>query len=390
MKHRKAWHLVVALVAALLMLPAGCGEEQEPARENNPPALLLSRWQELMKVIPANNSTLKAAYFQDISYLEQKIEQYPQTSLNYTMALYSIRSMSLFGQSLRYYNDEDWKRILGFVIDDVDQTASAPYSPPVDYYEAVNGRFNRKDIDNAVKTDPSSALLEVVSYAGHEFYSWGADHEITLSMRSNVRPLGRAMRLANIDDFIFWTATTQNMKEMIDSYEDNIESLSDVADYQLVTQGLSELDTVTAFLSKEAHSYRKIKEDFEKRGGNETARYQEFMAELDRPVRLKPFQALSTGYGIDGKGDYLAIVLLNPNEGVAQENAALLERRLGEAKIVWSNAGRPWTEVVESMEIESKGRLTLAKLYGKVWVSWDDFEVEMRGGLPYEPLLVHE
>ena len=90
--------------------------------------------------------------------------------------------------------------------------------------------------------------------------------------------------------------------------------------------------------------------------------------------------------GIDEKGYFLAIVLLNPGEEVARENAALLERRLGQAKSVASM--QEWSALIESMEIESKGRLTIAKLYGEVCQSWASFDVQ--GMWPYEPLLLHE
>ena len=95
------------------------------------------------------------------------------------------------------------------------------------FYEALRGRFNQDDVDNAARTGPMNEMLEVVPYQGHQFYSWSGDNDINMSMRSNVRPLGRGHRLALVDDFIFWVRWTDGMKEMIDSYTDNIESLAD-------------------------------------------------------------------------------------------------------------------------------------------------------------------
>ena len=198
------------------------------------------------------------------------------------------------------------------------------------------------------------------------------------------------MRLALVDDFIFWVGLTDSMKEMIDSYEDNIESLADIEGYRLLAQGLIELDTVTAFFSSENQSYRQIKEEFEQHGGGDIASYQEFVAELESEVKLKPYLALATGVGIDEKGYYLAIVLLNPSDEVAQENTTLLEQRIGQAETTaWGSAGgRRWADIIQGMDIESRGRLTLARLYGQACTYWDDFVV--RGELPYEPLLIHE
>ena len=98
------------------------------------------------------------------------------------------------------------------------------------FYEALRGRFNQDDVDNAARTGPMNEMLEVVPYQGHQFYSWGEDFGINLSMRSNVRPLGRGHRLALLDDFILWIKWTDGIKEIIDSYEGISESLADTAD----------------------------------------------------------------------------------------------------------------------------------------------------------------
>jgi hypothetical protein len=116
-------------------------------------------------------------------------------------------------------------------------------------------------------------------------------------------------------------------------------------------------------------------------------RRQTLVEEIQRPLLLKPYQALATGAGIDEKGYYLALVLLNPSEEVAQENAAILEQRVGEAKSV--QGMREWSELIESMEIRSKEQLTLARLYGEVCMYWSYFNVMGMLG-PYEPLLLHE
>jgi len=374
---------MLVLLAVSLILPSGCkNKETEDTGISVPES---NRWLELLRVLPANENTLKAAYLQDIAYLAEKTEQYPQTVVEYTLT----RNLpSLFGQSPRAYSDAEWKETLGFVQGDVDQTVHACYFLPVDYYEAVRGRFRREDIDNAVKTGPLNEILEVVSYTGHEFYSWGTDRDISFSRRSNVRPLGRGMRLALVDDFIFWVGLTDSMKEMIDSYEDNIESLADIEDYRLLAGALEELDTMTAFFSSEPQSISHIKEVYREfiEQSDPSDASQRFAEEVKAPVLLKPFRAFATGAGIDEKGYYMVIVLLNSNEKVAQANATLLKKRINQAEVVWR--GQKWSDFIESVDIDSRGRLTLASLYGQVCVYWSSFEIQ--GGLPYEPLLMHE
>jgi len=372
------------LLATTLFSQSGCEKEPEiPVSESN-------RWLQLLNVLPENEITLKAAFLQDNAYLDEKKQQYPQITAEYAI----IRDHPLlFGNSPRAYSDEEWKETLGFVQADVDQRIYAG-ELPLDYYEAVRGRFNRDDVDNAARTGPMNEMLEVIPYQGQEFYSWGGDNDVNFQYRSNVRPLGRGHRLALIDDFIFWVRWTDGMKEMVDSYEDKIESLADNEDYKLLAGALEELDTVTAFFSAESQSVSYITEIYqqiiEEPGDNE--RRQLFVEEIKREVRLKPYQAFATGAGIDEKGYYLATVLLNPNEEVAQENATLLEQRINQSKIAmaWhSQSGDKWSDLIESMEIESKGRLTLAKLYGAVVECWVNFNVMGMIG-PYEPLLIHE
>ena len=111
------------------------------------------------------------------------------------------------------------------------------------------------------------------------------------------------------------------------------------------------------------------------------------LEEIEREPRLKPYQALATGAGYDENGFYLAIVLLNPSDEVARENVALLEQRISEARqTLGEHRGQQWLDVIEGMEIESKGRLTLARIYGEICVIWDLFNIYE----VWNPLLLHE
>ncbi len=373
--------LIIIAVLALFVVSAiapqtGCTREAEetevtPSESN--------RWLELLRVLPANEDTLKAAYLQDNVYMLEKMPQgeYPVG-----------HSIPMVGHW--YYSDEEWQATLGFVAADVDQTVYAG-TPPVNYYEAVRGHFSRDDVDNAARTGPMNEMLEIVTYQGHEFYSWGGDFDINLAMRSNVRPLGRGHRLAYIGDFAFWILWTDGMKEMIDSFEGNIASLADNEDYRLLAGGLGELDTVTAFFSSELQSESHFKEVYQEQIEQLDPEIKErLLGELRSDVKLKPYLALATGAGADDKGYYLAVALANADEKAARENVALLEQRVNQAKIVWgSTAGEMWSEFIESMQIESRGRITLCKLYGTVVELWDSFEMYNIWG-PYEPLLIHE
>ncbi len=368
------------LLVITLLLPASCGTDTDTT-PGNP-----DRWLELLKILPRNERTFQAAYFQGIVYMAEKLQQYPQHTTQYSI----IHNLPLFGSSPGAYSDAEWKQTLGFVKEDVDITIYAG-AVPIDYYEAVRGCFSREDINNAVMTGPMNDMLEVFTYSGYEFYSWGGDNDINFQYRSNVRPLGRGHRLALIDNFIFWVGGTRAMEEMIDSYAGNIESLADSEDYKHLAGGLAELDTVTAFFStgpKSQSEFMELNKDQLDQLKPEIK--ERLLGEIEGEPLLKPYQALATGAGIDKKDFYLAIVLLNADEGTARQNKALLEQRIKQAEIVWGSAeGEKWLDYIESMDIGSKGRFTTARLYGKVVEFWDAFEMLGSKG-PYEPLLMHE
>ncbi len=377
MKTAKGFYLTVALLMlAAIVLPVGCSKENGARLPES------NRWLELLSVLPANDNTLRSAYLQDLAYLAEKTDLLGSSPYPLT------RSTPLFGGSPRGYSDEEWKQTLGFTMTDVDQTVYSSPGPPR-FYEAVRGRFSNTEVDNAARTGPMNDMLEVASYQGHEYYSWGEDFGLNPSMSSNVRPLGRGHRLAVVDDFIFWVLWTDGIEEMIDSYEGNIDSLADVEDYQLLAEALAEMDTVTAYFSSESQAQSRVAELYQQviDDPDNNERRQILVEEIQRTPLLKPYQALATGAGIDEQGYFMAIVLLNQSEGVAQENAALLEQRLGQASNVTSM--QEWSDLIERMTVESQGRLTLARLYGEVSPYWKSFELGGSAG-PYEPLLLHE
>ena len=372
--------ILVLLPATIVLLATGCAQKSEeteitPSESN--------RWLELLRILPENEETLKAAYLQDTAYMLEKITQ-PEYAVGH--------NLPMFGSSPGSYSDEEWKATLGFVAADVGQTIYAGSAPPR-YYEALRGRFNQDDVDNAVRTGPMNETLEVISYAGHEFYSWGDDFQVNLSMRSNVRPMGKGHRLALVDDFIFWMLWTDGIEEMIDSYEGNIKSLADNEDYRLLAGGLEYLDTVTAFFSSEPQSARNFKEIHERQLEEMEPETRDVLFGELESAKLKPYLALATGAGKDEKGYYLAVALANADEETARQNVKLFEQRLNQSRRVWGprprNGGEPWPDFIESMSIESRGRLTLAKVYGPIVEYWDQFEMSSPWGT-YEPLLLHE
>ena len=291
------------------------------------------------------------------------------------------------------YTDQEWKDTVGFTVKDVTESIMAGSGPP-SYYQAVRGSFTAEDIASAAKTGPLNEHMETMSYGGYEFYSWGEDYDIHLrDWRSGIRTLGRGHRLAYVDGFALWMLWTDGVREMIDSYDGKINSLADNADYRLLAGALEEMDTVTAFFSTESQALSHLEEVFQDKIEELRDKGQEqIVEEFENEPLLKPYLALAAGAGRDENGTYLVIALANSNERSARDNASLLERRIKESKMfLLTEVDRKWMDHghVQSMEITSQGRLTVAKLYGPAYTEWDNFDITHSWGL-YLPLLLHE
>ena len=381
--------LAMVLVAALV-LPAGCrpsasGPTTSPG---GPDSAQAQRWLDMLKVLPLNEgkigetspaeNVLRSAYVQDLARLAEKQKQYPQITDNYSL----LQNMPMW--NLRYYTDTEWRETLGFTRSDVDQEIWAYRTVPMDSYQALSGRFDRGRIETAAKTGPGHELMQTAMYAGQQYYGWG---DMSMSLRSNVRPIGYGMRLALVDDFVFWTTWDDGMKEMIDACQGKAKSLADLESYQLLAGGLARLDTFTAFFSSESQAQSHIKEVFKDiiadPGEGEGARTRRVMAELiQREVLLQPYQALATGAGVDDKGYYMAVVLLNADEATARGNAAVLEKQVSDV----TTPDGSLADLVQQFEVTSEGRLTLAKLYGPVSAHWKSFDMTTGA---YIPLLMY-
>jgi hypothetical protein len=388
MKHAILYFLaMVLLLTTTILLQPSCGKEEEvvPLESNC--------WLELLSVLPKNEDTLKSAYIQTKGYVGILREQLlsspdaPAGALD-TVELSVHRSLPLFSSTS--YTDQEWSDTVGFNVKDVGESVVAGGGPPA-YYQAVRGNFSKEDIENAARTGPLNEYIEVESYSGYEFYSWGEDFDIHMDWRSGVRRLGRGHRLAYVDGFAIWMLWTDGLKEMIDAYEGNIPSLADNEDYKLLAGVLEDMGTVTAFFSSESLSISEFKGAFQERFEELRQKGQEQqVTEFENEPLLKPYLSFASGAGKDEQGAYLLIVLANPDDSTARANMELLEQRINESQMLpYLESDRKWTDGghVGNMEINSNGRLTVAKLYGPVYTNWDDFDL-ISG--TYMPLLLHE
>jgi hypothetical protein len=374
---KKSLFCLMALLLLLTFITPACSSTTTPAAAS-------THWLDMLKTMPANENTMRDVYLNDFTKLNEKFAQNPQLHPAYTSFYHPL----IGGGG---YDENEWQQTLTFTWKNMEQSiyAGAPSVsglPPFYIYQAVRSQFDKTKLDNAVKTGPLNDIVQIVSYGGQQFYSWGGNNEINNSWRSTLRPLGQGYRLALLDNYLFWIQTTDGMKEIIDTHNKTVDSLADKPDYQLLAGAMDNLDTTNAFFSSESQSLSSIRTwRIQTPDQFVNGQDQRFLTATDGTALLKPFQSYATGAGIDEKGSYLAIVLLNSDNNTASKNAELLATRINQYQSVWQ--GLKWADLIESTKIESQGKLTVAKIYGPIAANWSSFD---KWNGTYEPLLATE
>ena len=204
-------------------------------------------------------------------------------------------------------------------------------------------------------------LLEQDSYSGVQYYRWGEqgrEGDIDLSAKTAVRHLGRRHILALVDDYVLWVTTTDDLKVIINCYKGVNLCLANVEEFQLLAQGLTQLRVYTAEFTARTQSLHFILTV----SGMASSISPEEADELRNSPILEPYRAISTAIGIDERGHFLGIVLAHSDDNAAEENVKLLRSRLEQTSSLFSS--EMWGDLIETAEIESQGKLTLARLYG--------------------------
>ena len=100
------------------------------------------------------------------------------------------------------------------------------------------------------------------------------------------------------------------------------------------------------------------------------------LTELTKPTPSRPYEAYATIAGRDDDGPYIAMVLVHPDSGSADDNVELLQGRIeGSISTFYKT---PRADEVDGTEIMSKGQLLLAEIRGYIakypttWVSLND------------------
>ena len=217
----------------------------------------------------------------------------------------------------------DHMKFLAFDARNVDQTVSAGIPPRE--LEIVRGRFDPNATGRALASCSECPPPDLEKHLDLEFYSWGEDLAIKIISRFSppaFDSLGRGGRIAVQEGYVFRTVETPGMKAVIQVQKGLRDSLGDVAEFQLVAGGLSELGAFGAFISNQSHSTETLRQALSQRD------FEVIRPELEKFPMLRPYQVFATGIGKDETGRYMALVLVHHDADSATENIEQLKKRI--------------------------------------------------------------
>ena len=288
------------------------------------------------------------------------------------------------------------RQYLGFDVRNVDQSVLAGREQGIlevvagreqGILEVVRGGFDPKTTEEALEacSECPSALRE--QHRGVSFYSWGEDF-VEDSTKFRGPPAydfaGRGGRIAVQDNYVFRTVWTEGMKALIDASQGRRATLADVEDFRLLAKGMTDLEAYATVLSDWTPGFGNIETWMFGEIGSQNLMTAEIkvVGDLSMTPLLRPYISFASGQGKYERGPYMALTLVHSDATSAEENVALLRRRIEETGSFWR--GDLWIDMVDSMEITAEGRVLSAKLWGDiavVWIRWIDER---------DPLLLHE
>jgi hypothetical protein len=248
--------------------------------------------------------------------------------------------------------------------------------PPTDGVAAI-GRFDPQATEEALSHQgewPSWAVADYTTedYHGVTIHSWGDGLSIRLATRlmpPHVDELGRAKPLAVTDKYLFYAASVEMTKLMIDASQNQYSSLADLPEYAAIADGLAELQAYAAMAG--SGDIANLCLSMLETGPNQLSETEREILMNGLGTPLKNFLTLGSGIGRDENGTYVAMVLYHENSDNAIQNVSLLKQRIASVKSLGS--GEFWNSIITGTDIKTEGNTLLAKLYTSsigLWTNW--------------------
>ncbi len=277
-------------------------------------------------------------------------------------------AISFFGPFNRFRNiTAENLQHLAFDVRSMDQSIVAFALPAT--LDVVRGRFDPQATGKALESCSECEPPSREEYGGVSYYSWGGDYADNPQLRfapPAFDEIGRGGRIAVLDEYVFRTLGTSDMKALIDAGLNGGASLADVEEFRLLAGGMSRLGAYTMLLSDDVEVWDAA--SYAAKGG----------------PWLSPYEAFATGAGKDENGHYMALVLVHAADASAEENVGLLRRIIEEEGSVLGDT--LWSDYIDvgRSEIHAEGRVLRAKLRGGFANNWRDWVIQRDG------LILHE
>jgi hypothetical protein len=248
-------------------------------------------------------------------------------------------------------------------------------NPPYNGVAAI-GRFNPGATEDALNNRdewPSWAVTAYTTkdYRGVTIHSWGDGLKTNLQYRlmpPHIDMLGRARPLAITDKYLFYAASVETVKLLVDASENAHSSVADLPEYAAIANGLADLKAYAAMIVHQS-ALANTPIGPGDAWDSLTEAQKQALADQYGP-RLKKYVTFGSGVGMDEKGTYTAIVIYHENSADALANVSLLKQRIENSSS--GSTGRPWSERITDSDIRAEGNVLLAKLYSSagLWASW--------------------
>ena len=277
-------------------------------------------------------------------------------------------AISFFGPFNQYRNiAAENLQHLAFDVRSMDQSIVAFALPAT--LDVVRGRFDPQATGKALESCSECEPPSREEYGGVSYYSWGEDYAFNPQLRfapPAFDEIGRGGRIAVLDEYVFRTLGTSDMKALIDAGPNEGASLANVEEFRLLAGGMTRLGAYTMLLSDDVEVWDA--DSYAAEGG----------------PWLRPYDAFATGAGKDEHGHYMALVLVHADDASAEENVGLLRRIIEEeGSLLYDTSWSDYIDVERSV-IHAEGRVLLAKLRGGFANNWRDWVTQRDGLILYK------
>ena len=358
--------LIIVILNLVLLLPlsAGCGVTAS------------NTYLELLNLVPADLNTDDshflvtlvdhASYYQDngITFSDSQELIYIMNTENFEL-WNIVYGGFITGYSIYMDRSTIRKEYLGYDITCIDAEIHFEY-PPVNGVAAI-GRFDPQATAEALSNQgewPSWAVNAYTTedYRGVTIHSWGDGLKIHLETRllpPHIDELGRARPLAITDNYLFYAASVETAKLVIDASQNQHSSLADLPEYAAIANGLAELKTYAAMISDGKAANLCL--DSLENGDTQLTETEREILINSLGIPLKKFLTFGCGVGQDENGVYTVIIIYHQSPDDALANVSLLRQRIESVRSSVINI--PWSELITETDIRAEGNVLLAKLY---------------------------